>query len=52
MVRNPHYWGKGPYFDKVVLGIIQNQATEIDGMLSGERTSCRTASCRPRTSGS
>jgi peptide/nickel transport system substrate-binding protein len=36
MVRNPHYWGKGPYFDKVVLGIIPNQATEIDGMLSGE----------------
>jgi len=36
LARNPHYWGKGPYFDKVVLAIIPNQATEIDGMLSGQ----------------
>lgn len=36
LVRNPHYWGKGPYFDKIVVAIIPNQATEIDGMLSGE----------------
>ena len=36
VTRNPHYWGKGPYFDKVILAIIPNQATEIDGMLSGQ----------------
>ena len=36
LVRNPHYWGQGPYFEKVVLAIIPNQATEIDGMLSGQ----------------
>jgi peptide/nickel transport system substrate-binding protein len=36
LVRNPHYWGTGPYFDKVILAIIPNQQTEIDGMLSGQ----------------
>jgi peptide/nickel transport system substrate-binding protein len=36
VTRNPHYWGKGPYFDKIVLAIIPNQATEIDAMLTGE----------------
>jgi peptide/nickel transport system substrate-binding protein len=36
VTRNPHYWGKGPYFAKVVLAIIPNQATEISAMLSGE----------------
>jgi peptide/nickel transport system substrate-binding protein len=36
LTRNPHYWRTGPYFDKVILAVIPNQATEIDGMLSGQ----------------
>jgi peptide/nickel transport system substrate-binding protein len=36
LTRNPHYWRTGPYFDKVILAIIPNQQTEIDGMLTGQ----------------
>ena len=36
LTRNPHYWRSGPYFSKVILAIIPNQQTEIDGMLTGQ----------------
>jgi peptide/nickel transport system substrate-binding protein len=36
LTRNPHYWRTGPYFRKVILAIIPNQQTEIDGMLTGQ----------------
>jgi peptide/nickel transport system substrate-binding protein len=34
-VRNPHYWGPKPPFDKIVIKIVPDQSTAVDELLAG-----------------
>ncbi|HEY3774562.1 MAG TPA: ABC transporter substrate-binding protein [Solirubrobacteraceae bacterium] len=36
LVANPHYWGKGPYVDRVVFQFIPNATTAVTALETGE----------------
>jgi peptide/nickel transport system substrate-binding protein len=36
MVKNPHWWGQPPYFDKIIIRIIENSAALGTNLLSGD----------------